>query len=146
MEIKEWAQYSREEKKTLLKHWWYYYGKLLITLEEQEIFEHLVEECPDCIMSIALFSYLQDKSSQNLIYAIRQNRVKELINLIDSSMESVKQDVGFSDIELQFISILVGSYNHPEPDVSMSEEEINRQLKDIGIDPNRVVHIQKKKN
>lgn len=34
MKIKEWGQYSVDEKTELLKYWWHYYGKLVITYEE----------------------------------------------------------------------------------------------------------------
>ena len=141
MEFKEWNQYSKEEKETLLKHWWHYYGKLMITLEEQERFSQLVERYTEQIMDVALFSFFLDQSSQSLISAMRQNRVQEFLEVVDVSMEDVRSEEDFCLAQRQFISMLVESYNHSEPDVPMGEDQINEQLKEMGIHPEKVVHI-----
>ena len=142
MEVKEWDKYSEEEKKNLLKHWWYYYGKLVITLGEQERFEQLVERDLEQIMDVALFAFLFEQSSQTLIYAMRQNRLKEFFDVVNASMNDIRLEEDFCDIKKEFISMLVESYNHPEPDVPMKKEELDKQLRDMGRDPNRVVYIR----
>lgn len=118
-----------------------YYGKLLITEAENEIFGQLIERYPNHLMEVALFAFLQEESSQTLIYAIRQNRTEELLKIIDASMEEVRLDEDFCAIEKEFISMLVESYNHPEPDVPMEQEEIDKQLRNMGVDPEKVIYM-----
>jgi len=143
MEIKEWNQYSKEEKETLLKHWWYYYGKLVITPSEQEHFEQLVKKNSEQIMDVALFAFFFEQSSQTLIYAMRQNRVEEFLEVVDNSMEGIQSEEDFCDIKKEFISMLVESYNHLEPDVPISDEELRQQIVDMGMNPEKVVCIKK---
>lgn len=142
MEIKEWDQYSEDEKTKLLKHWWHYYGKLVITYEEMAYFERLVKRNPDQMMDVALFSFFMEHSSQLLIYAMRQNRVQQFLDVVNASMQDVQSDEEFRDTKNGFISMLVESYNHPEPDVPMKKEELDKQLRDMGRDPDRVVYMR----
>ena len=113
----------------------------MITLEEQERFSQLVERYTEQIMDVALFSFFLDQSSQSLISAMRQNRVQEFLEVVDVSMEDVRSEEDFCLAQRQFISMLVESYNHSEPDVPMGEDQINEQLKEMGIHPEKVVHI-----
>jgi len=145
MKLKKWNDYSNLEKQTLLKHWWLYYGKLLITAQEDHHFNQLVEKYPNTMMDVALFAYLLGESSQTLIAAMRQNRIKELLKTIDVSMEELRLGENFCVIEEQFLSMLVESYNYPTPSIPMSKEEMDRQVRDMGKDPEKVIYIDKSK-
>lgn len=94
------------------------------------------------MMDVALFAFFFDQSSQALIYAMRQNRVEEFLVVVGASMQDVQSEEQFLDVKKGFISMLVESYNHPEPDVPMKKEEFDKQLRDMGRDPDRVVYVR----
>ena len=128
MEIKEWNLYTKEEKKEILRHWWYYYGKLLISFEEIEEFNKLLDTNIEDIYVAALMSYLEGLSSQVLIYAMREGRVEEFFKILPNFKDDEKLKDAFNAISRDFLNEVVGTLNNPEPSIPMSNEEIIRQL------------------
>ena len=128
MEIKEWNLYTKEEKKEILRHWWYYYGKLLISFEEIEEFNKLLDTNIEDIYVAALISYLEGLSSQVLIYAMREGRVEEFFKILPNFKDDEKLKDAFNAISRDFLNEVVGTLNNPEPSIPMSNEEIIRQL------------------
>lgn len=129
MKIKEWEKYTKEEKKEILNHWWYYYGKLLLSLDEIEKFNKLLDSNTDDIFVTALCGYAQGLSSQVLIGAMRQGKVDELFGILPDFKNDEKLKEAFKTISADFLNEVVGTLNNPEPDIPMSEEEIIKQLK-----------------
>ena len=128
IEDKNWYEYTKDEQKELLEHWWVYYGKMLYTGEELEIFNEMVEKIPDQVLFIALISYLKGYSSQPLLQAIREDNVDGLISLLPSYNDEDKEIIDYyKKSEQHFISILVKSYNNPEPDVPMKLTDVITQ-------------------
>ncbi len=128
MEIKEWNLYTKEEKKDILNHWWYYYGKLLITFDEIEEFNRLLDSNTEDIYVSALMGYVQGLSSQVLIAAMRQGRVEEYFKILPNVEDDEKLKEVFKAISKDFLNEVVGTLNNPEPSVPMSDEEIIKQL------------------
>ena len=129
MELKGWKEYTKEEKEKLLLHWWHYYGKMLIRPEEYEKYIELVNTRTDEIFNCALFSYARGFSSQVLLMAIRQGTVDELLSsLPETETKDELYNKAVDALGYEFLDIVVGSYNNPEPDVPMSPEEIVSQL------------------
>lgn len=133
METKSWNQYSKEEQNELLQHWWYYYGKMMITLDEWEQFNKLVEKDSNKMFELAVVSYIHGISSQPLVSAIRKNMVDELM-LTLPNIEEIKDEkikTMYKQAESEFISMIVKTYNSPEPNIPMEPEVMANQIKDI---------------
>lgn len=133
MKIKEWKDYSISEKNRLLHHWWYYYGKLIITLEEQQKFNELVDKDSDQVFALAVASYVHGESSQPLIYAMRANKVEALMATIQKTESIIDEKVKntFSLAENKLIIEIVRTYNNPQPSIPMSDNIIVEQIKGI---------------
>lgn len=130
IEIKNWNDYSFEEKNKLLQHWWHYYGKMMYTLQEWEEFNKLVEKDADRMFIFAIGSYIMGTSSQPLICAMRQRNVDEVIASLPEKKELEDNEMYFK-IENSLISQLVKSYNDPQPVVPMKNEDIKEQMEDL---------------
>lgn len=128
LELKNWNEYTIYEQKELLNHWWFYYGKMLYTAEELKRFNEMVDQNPYQILSIAIISYINGYSSQPLLQAIRDNNIEDLIATLPS-LNNKDQDFinSYKETESHFISILVKSYNNPEPDVPMKLKDVIKQ-------------------
>lgn len=127
MKVKKWKEYTIEEKGELLNHWWYYFGKSLISPQDWIEFDKLTKTNADQLFDIALFSYTQGESSQLLLEAMRSRRTAAILKYCSSS--DIKRQIG--DQEDAFLKILVSTYNSPEPNVTMSEEQLIEGLNDI---------------
>lgn len=127
MKVKKWKEYTIEEKGELLNHWWYYFGKSLISLQDWIEFDKLTKTNTDQLFDVALFSYTQGESSQLLLEATRSRRTPAILKYCSSS--DIKRQIG--DQEDAFLKILVSTYNSPEPNVPMSEEQLMDGLNDI---------------
>ena len=129
MEIKKWNLYSKDEKKNILNHWWHYYGKLLVSFDEIEQFQNLLDSNIEEIYVTALCSYLKGLSSQVLIAAMRQGKIEELFKSLPNINTFDKEiNEAFEALSDEFLNEVVNTLNNPEPDIPMSEEEIIRQL------------------
>ncbi|MBQ7140659.1 MAG: hypothetical protein IJO32_04070 [Bacilli bacterium] len=137
MENKSWNEYSKEDKNELLQHWWYYYGKVIITMDEWEQFNKLVEKDSDKIFELAVVAYMHKLSSQPLIRAMRENRIDELMLTIPNIDENEKNKdkilfkALYEELKKEFISMLVKTYNKTEPSIPMEKEVIAKQVKEI---------------
>ena len=129
MEVKEWNNYTKEEKRALLNHWWYYYGKEIYTFDELEAFNKMIDQRDDEILELAVLSYTRNLSNQVLLYAMRLGQTKELFSsLPDTDTDNEQFNIAYKAICADFLGLIVKSYNEPEPDVPMSEEDIINQL------------------
>lgn len=128
MEEKKFSLYKEEEREALLMHWWYYYGKLLVTMDETEQFYDLVKKNSLLMWNVAAVSYLSDLSSQPLINAMRSNRVSEYLKEVREFSSSEDYREISKKIEPAFLSMVVDSYNNPEPAIPFSKEEIVSQI------------------
>ena len=128
MEKKVFGEYTLDEKEALLMHWWYYYGKLLVNLDEMNSFHEMVLTNPEQIYKCAIVSYLLGYSSQGLISAMRNGGVDEYYEIVNEIYERKEYKDISNLVENAFIEELVSTYNKPEPNVAMSEEEIVSQI------------------
>lgn len=129
MEVKNWNEYTNDQKKTLVKHWWHYYGKMVITFAELQRFHELVEKDVDTIFRFAVDSFIIGQSSQQLIVAMRfneENQLLEKVTIIDELNDKEKEEYELAT--KAFVEMLIDSYNNPEPDVSMDNETLKQQI------------------
>ena len=133
IEIKEWKEYTDEEKKELLNHWWHYYGKVVYTFDEWEKFNELVDKNSNKMMELAVAGFIYGITSQPLIAAMRKNQVDELLATLPNLNEIEDEEFieNYKEAKNLLISQLVGSYNQPEPDIPMNNEEVIEQVKEI---------------
>ena len=142
MEVKKFGEYNDIERKELLMHWWYYYGKLLVSLAEYEEFERLVDEDSSLMMDVAVMSFLVGESSQMLIGAMRQDKVNEYLDLVRRMKDEEYFKKIEEDVQAAFIEEVVGTYNSPEPDIPMTQEQILNSLVDL-VTANNNSYIEK---
>ncbi|MDE5587198.1 MAG: hypothetical protein K2I72_02365 [Bacilli bacterium] len=114
---------------------------MIITAEENEAFQELAKCFPDQIMQFATLSYTQGQSSQPLIKMMRENQLEKLVSIATASTESFQRNAVFCRARAKLLSNLVQSYNHPEPSVPMSKEEMDRQMREMGRDPEKAIYI-----
>ena len=142
LDIKTFDSYSDEERATLLMHWWYYYGKVIVNFDECMQFYDLVKKDSRFMMDVALCSFIDGKSSQYLIGAMRIGKVGEYLGTVKelTKLPSYKKTV--SELEKPFLTEVVGTYNNPEPSIPFTIEDIvsqtveqlaNRNNKDNGV-------------
>ncbi|MBE6160336.1 MAG: hypothetical protein E7157_04755 [Lactobacillales bacterium] len=113
IEIKNWNEYSSEEKNILLQHWWHYYGKILYTLDECEQFDSLLEKDIDKIFIAAIGSFIIGLSSQPLIDSMRRNNIDELLSALPE-MKKLEDNEMYHKVEVSLITQLVDSYNNQD--------------------------------
>lgn len=139
MEIKnKFSLYTEEEREALLMHWWYYYGKLMVTLAEMEEFHKMVEEDSMLMKDVALTAYLLGYSSQGLIKAMRTNDLDNFLEGIKIFTKTDEYKMVEDELEQIFLREIVGTYNVPEANVPMSDDEMARQIAEIIGEPNVV--------
>lgn len=133
IEIKTWKEYTPKEQSELLQHWWYYYGKMMITLAEWEQFNHLVEKDSSKVLAIAVASYIHGIGSQPLVMAMRENKVDELLASLPEIEEMEDEEFKrlYTQSENCLISMLVRTYNNPEPSLPMEPEVMVEQVTGI---------------
>ena len=136
MEKKLFDEYSLEEKESLLMHWWYYYGKLLVNLDEIERFHGMVLTDPHQIYKCAVVSYILGYSSQGIVEAMRSNEIDKYFENINSIWEKKEFEEIRLEVESAFVEEIVGTYNEPEANVPMSDEEIASQVISMVKDKN----------
>ena len=127
MELKDWNDYTPEEKEALLRHLFIYYGKYVYSLEELEMFEALIKEAPDKIFEIFLHSYVIKKNGQPIILEALRKNDKPLINLKAEIKKYNEEDI--EEYKKFFLTKIVNTFNNKAPSIPLSKEEFDRQLK-----------------
>lgn len=127
MELKDWNDYTPEEKEALLRHLFIYYGKYVYSLEELEMFEALIKEAPDKIFEIFLHSYVIKKNGQPIILEALRKNDKPLINLKAEIKKYKEEDI--EEYKKFFLTEIVNTFNNKAPSIPLSKEEFDRQLK-----------------
>lgn len=132
MQIKEWNEYTGDEKSSLLTHWFHYYGKLLYTLDELEKFQDLTKKDSNKMFSAAVACYISGGNSSLLLTGLRQDGEK-FIDVAGNRGGDLrdKNEEEYEAIASSFIEEIVTTYNNPKPDIPLTEEELLRQLGDI---------------
>lgn len=146
MEIKKkFDLYSEEDRETLLMHWWYYYGKLMITLAEMEEFNKMVKEDSMLMKDVAITAYLLGYSSQGLIKAMRTGDLDNFLEGIKLFTKTSEYKQVEDELEQVFLKEIVGTYNGPEANVPMSEEDMASQIAEIvgedSLDKAEIINI-----
>lgn len=127
MELKDWNDYTPEEKEALLRHLFIYYGKYVYSLEELEMFDALIKEAPDKIFEIFLHSYVIKKNGQPIILEALRKNDKPLINLKAEIKKYKEEDI--EEYKKFFLTEIVNTFNNKAPSIPLSKEEFDRQLK-----------------
>ena len=132
MQIKEWNEYTEDEKSSLLTHWFHYYGKLVYTLDELEKFQDLTKKDSNKMFSAAVACYISGGNSSLLLTGLRQDGEK-FIDVAGNRGGDLrdKNEEEYEAIASSFIEEIVTTYNNPKPDIPLTEEELLRQLGDI---------------
>lgn len=153
MEKKSWDKYTNKEQEELLLHWWHYYGKDIYTLAEREEVVKLITKQPNEMLTLATIAYIDGVTTRPLLAAIRTNQVEKLFQDIEQKAEnpSIKDAlVAAADI---LLDELVATYNNPEPDIPLEQDELLKQLekliqpeqpKDSLLTPTKVTETFKK--
>ena len=132
MELKKWNEYSLDEKNELLLHWWHYFGKSIYTFDELERFRGLIVEKSDQIFNFATIAYLANESSRILLEAMRKNVVDKILELTDfSNKKDKKTKTVLENASASLIVTLVNTYNDPEPDIPLKEEDLKKQILEL---------------
>lgn len=127
MELKDWNDYTPEEKEALLRHLFIYYGKYVYSLEELEMFDALIKEAPDKIFEIFLHSNVIKKNGQPIILEALRKNDKPLINLKAEIKKYKEEDI--EEYKKFFLTEIVNTFNNKAPSIPLSKEEFDRQLK-----------------
>lgn len=146
MEIKNFDEYTKEEQSQLMLHWWQHYGKIPFTAEELNKFSEYVDNDPKLIWEVAIVSVIRGESSQSLISAMRNGNIEEYFDLIKVIIQTNKYKRLAENFENIFIGMLVESYNNPEPDIPMSDEQTTDSLQQIKESENYVLTSDKVRN
>lgn len=112
MRLKNYNEYSLEEKKILLLFWWNHFGKIPFTPEELEIFKKLVDTIPEDVMFLAVNAFSLNIANEAIITYMRSKRLSSLIDSIpreEFQKESFKKF--YATAKESFIEILVITYN-----------------------------------
>lgn len=145
MEVKKFDDYTSEEQEGLLLHWWNYYGKVHYSLAELEKFRELITEDSKLVKNIAVLSFVFDQSSQALIRAMRDDTLEDYLAGISKICGNNDFKEQLKEAENDFMEMLVGTYNCPEPSVPMSLEQILESVSElVGMDTGnfRVVEVK----
>ena len=127
MELKDWNDYTPEEKEALLWHLFIYYGKYVYSLEELEMFDALIKEAPDKMFEIFLHSNVIKKNGQPIILEALRKNDKPLINLKAEIKKYKEEDI--EEYKKFFLTEIVNTFNNKAPSIPLSKEEFDRQLK-----------------
>lgn len=148
---KTWYKYNDYEKKELLMHWWHYYGSSAYTFTELEKFGELLESRVDEIFDLAIYLFSLGENSSALLYAIRQHSEDSLLQISSNALSSLseKEKRAFETSKTILLNEMVKTYNNPEPDNPIPEEELEKQIEDIAGPHKKniiVLHIDSGKN
>lgn len=124
-------EYTIDEKSTLMRFWWYYYGKVVISLKEWETFNSLVETNLDDVLTVAVIALMYNKSSQDIISAMRENKLDKLFRRALKIRTKLEKKGKFDVLLNQFFTLVVDAYNNPEPNIPMDGDVIEEQISQI---------------
>lgn len=124
-------EYTVDEKSALLKFWWYYYGKVMISLKEWETFNKLVETNLDDVLTVAVIALMYNKSSQDIISAMRKNKLDTLFRRAQKIRTKLERKGKFDILLNRFFTLVVEAYNNPEPNIPMDDGEIEEQISQV---------------
>ena len=134
MLIKKFDEYNHEELIEFFNHWWHYYGKTPYTQAELERFNSLLEEDMDFVKKCALIAYAGGVGSKDMIDAWRGGHFDRYRMAVENTFAREEVRFFIDELESSFIKEVVNSYNNPEPDVSLSFEQIMNFIdKNIGV-------------
>lgn len=103
MDIKNWEEYTYEEKRTILDFWFSKYLTMTITLEEWNVWLRLLDYEIDRVFGFAIGTYRNGFGPDMMLMQIRTNCFKDLLNIYNNC-----------DYELlsnAFLSRIVSDYN-----------------------------------
>lgn len=153
MEKKSWDEYTNKEQEELLLHWWHYYGKDIYTLAEREEVVKLIKQQPNQLLTLATVAYIDGVTTRPLLTAIRTNQVEKIFQDIQQKTENPStKDVLVAATDI-LLDELVATYNNPEPDIPLEQDELLKQLekliqpeqqKDSLLTPTKVTETFKK--
>lgn len=131
LEKKAFNDYTADEKEALLMHWWHYYGKMMYSLEEFETFHNYVLKDSEIIKDAAVLAYYAGESSQAMLRAMRKGQMDEYLTKVRKDRAESDYRFVYENAEEEFIEEIVNTYNEPENDIPMSEEEVASQLSEL---------------
>ena len=126
MILKEWNEYSPEEKVTLLNHHYYYYGKSMVTLDEIEKLRYLIQHNPDLLWRLAVISHITRINAQTaVVRSLRANAFEELCaNISDESTFTDEEKEDYALYGGDLLRQTVETFNNPQPAIPMTVEQI----------------------
>ena len=128
MEVKKFSEYNDEEKREILNHLWHYYWKELYSLDELERYNNIISINSDKLFDLAMATYIGKNNYQQVVLAtIRTNSLNLLLGKLPNFEEGTVLKSEYEKACLIFLEEVVRTYNNPEPDIPMSEEEIISQ-------------------
>lgn len=131
MTLKNWNEYTEEEKISLLNHHYYYYGKTIITFNEMEELRKTISKNPDLMWKIAVLSFINNVDCETLVIrTFRTKQFKELCNSIPKSLNKESQEL-FDAYEQELLRQTVETFNNPKSAIPMSEDKIIKDLREI---------------
>ncbi len=142
IEEKDISKYSIEELEEIIKFWWFHYGKMMLTLKEIQEFEQLLKTNLDDILTVAVIALINNRSSEELVRAMREDRVEELFLRARKTKQSLVTMKKYAPIEKRFIKMVLRDYRNTVPSTPITDEQIQRQLSDI-IGSNKKFRIKK---
>ncbi len=78
LEVKEWTDYNYDEKRAILIGWWNFKPQA-VSLDVDDYFLKLLDECIDDVWFVAVHSFILGKHSELLYSAIQLDEVAELL-------------------------------------------------------------------
>ena len=128
MELKDWNEYTFEEKEALLHHWWQYYALSTYTLDEWMQFDEMIIGNVDKICEAAFCCYINQQGPKPILEGMRRGVIDEFLKLLPEMEEQdskLKMDVFF--IKQTFLEMIVDSYNNPDSVVVKSPGAIENE-------------------
>ena len=132
MTLKEWNEYSAEEKVNLLNHHYHYYGKSIINLAEMEQMRDLIAQNPDLMWNLAVVSHITRSNAQTtLVRTLRHNMIEELLrSLPDKSTFTEEEKEAYDLCGTHLLKETVETYNNPQPAKPMTTEQLLEGIMD----------------
>ena len=131
MATKGWINYTKEEKEAMLNHIFYYYNHAIISLQEFEDYETLIEANADKVFYGLVGLFGSENSAPTVLVALMRNKtVEQLFEVYDNLSEEGKKGIReYGDMLLE--KEFEVTYKNPEPNIPMSPEEIAAQVSEM---------------
>ncbi len=123
MELKNWDEYTEDEKGRLLIHWLYNFGNRLVNQDEIIEFYKLIDEDVDKVKDVAVSCFTMGVSNEYLINAMKGNFVGILLDSIPekSELDETSKKM-LEQKEKLLLALLVMSYSKEEKAQTLSLE------------------------